>query len=270
MCRNRSSNGIKMRLALIVEYEGTKYCGFQYQTNAPSVQGELELAVVRFTGEKSRVKAAGRTDAGVHAKGQVVAFDTDAKQPPGTFVRALNFYLPDDIGVKEAYITADDFDPRRMALSRKYCYTIDVGSTPSPLIRRTVCYLGIGLDLDRMRKAASYFVGEHDFSRFGGHPGGSTASTVRAMYNAKVSQYHNMVRFEIEGKSFLPHQVRRMAGAIVDVGKGNLELPTFESMIENQSGDAVAHALPPNGLCLLQVTYMNFPPKIGGLNDYIS
>ena len=104
-----------MRLALVVEYEGTGYSGFQYQTNAPSIQEELEKAIAQLTGEELRVTGAGRTDAGVHARGQVVSFETDADHPPETFVRALNHYLPEEIAVRPAYRTGDDFDPRRKA-----------------------------------------------------------------------------------------------------------------------------------------------------------
>jgi len=256
-----------MRLALVVEYEGTRYHGFQYQTNAPSVQAELEVAIARLTGEESRVKGAGRTDAGVHAKGQVVAFDTSAVHTPQTFVRALNFYLPDDIVIKRAYIVDSDFDPRRMARSRRYGYTIDCGATPSPLTRRTAYHVGAPLNVRRMRTAAAYFLGRHDFARFGGLPSGPNASTVREVFKAKVRQHLNFVNFEVEGNSFLPHQVRRMAGALVDVGRGSLTLTEFKSLIAGGAGDMVAHSLPPHGLCLLEVTYSDFQPKIGESDD---
>jgi tRNA pseudouridine38-40 synthase len=258
-----------MRLALIVEYEGTRYRGFQYQTNAPSVQAELEVAIARLTGEESRVKGAGRTDAGVHAKGQVVAFDTSAAHAPQTFIRALNFYLPDDIAVKGAYITDSDFDPRRMARSRRYGYTIDCGATPSPLTRRTAYHIGAPLNVRRMRMAAPHLLGKHDFARFGGPLSRPNASTVREVFKAKVRQHLNFINFEVEGNSFLPHQVRRMAGALVDVGRGSLTLADFKSLIAGGASDAVAHSLPPQGLCLLEVTYSDFPPKIGESNDHI-
>ncbi|MCH8205449.1 MAG: tRNA pseudouridine synthase A, partial [Chloroflexi bacterium] len=113
-----------MRLALIVEYDGGDYHGFQYQANAPTIQEELQKAVLRFTGEEVRVSGAGRTDAGVHAEGQVVAFDTDSGHRPERFEKALNFYLPEDISVRGAYRVEGDFDPRRDASSRTYRYTI--------------------------------------------------------------------------------------------------------------------------------------------------
>ena len=126
-----------MKIALIVEYEGTRYHGFQIQTREPTIQGELERVLMVVTGEEIRISYAGRTDQGVHAKGQVVAFQTNSPLPPKTIARALNHYLSDDIAVRDAFSVDDDFDPRRDALSREYCYYIWNSSTPSPLMRRS-------------------------------------------------------------------------------------------------------------------------------------
>ena len=257
-----------MRLALVVEYEGTKYHGFQYQANAPSIQEELEKAIARLTGEASRITGAGRTDAGVHAKGQVVAFDTCANHTAETFVRALNFFLPNEIAVKAAHRTGSDFDPRRMALSRRYMYTIHYGSTPSPLIRRTSHRVGEALSVDRMRRATQVFVGTHDFASFAGPLSKSDASTHREVYEAKLRQDGDVLNFEVEANSFLPHQVRRMVGALVDIGRGRLTLAELRLMLDGGSNDVAAHTLPPQGLCLLKVTYADFPPKAGKLDGY--
>ena len=255
-----------MRLALIVEYDGTRYHGFQYQANARSIQEELEDAIARLTGERLRVKGAGRTDAGVHATGQVVAFDTSADHEPETFVRGLNFYLPDEVAVKAAYRTRGDFDPRRMALSRRYRYTIVCGPAPSPLRRLTAHHMYEQLNIRRMRRAAQLFEGRHDFASFSGPLGSPRASTVRAVYEAKVRRDGDVTSFEVEGDSFLPHQVRRMAGALVEMGRERLTLSTLRSMIERRPGGVVAHPLPARGLCLLKVTYADFPPKVGEVN----
>ena len=255
-----------MRLALVVEYEGTKYHGFQYQVNAPSIQGEIERAIARLTGETPRVKGAGRTDTGVHAKGQVVAFDTGRAYPPATFVRALNFYLPDEISVTAAHRTAADFNPRRMAVSRRYRYTIDCGSVASPLNRLTTYHAGESLSIRRMQGAARHFVGRHDFARFAGPLTRPEASTVREVYEAKVRRDRDLIVFEVEANSFLPRQVRRMAGALVGIGRGSLGIADFKAMIDGQHGNGLAPSLPPQGLCLLKVTYADFPPKVGESN----
>ena len=247
-----------MRVALIVEYEGTRYHGFQYQKNASSIQEELERAAARLMGEKTRVEGAGRTDAGVHATGQVVAFDTDAGHSTETIVAALNSHLPEDIAVKAAHRVGSDFDPRRHALSRRYRYTVHCGPTPSPLTRRTAYHVKHRLDAGRMRRAAGLFIGAHDFARFAGPLSVPGASTVREVYGAEVRQDGDIIHIEVEGNAFLPHQVRRMAGALVSVGRGTLTPADLESMIENGTGDAVAGSLPPHGLCLLKVTYDGF------------
>lgn len=256
-----------MRLALIIEYEGTCYSGFQYQVNAPSVQGELEKAIKQFTNEDTRVRAAGRTDAGVHAKGQVVVFDTGSGHALSTFRRALNHYLPDDIAVKAAYKVLDGFDPRRHALRRAYRYTVLNSEAPSPLVRRTALHVDRPLDAARMGRAAGMFVGEHDFSRFAGPLEHEEASTVRLVYESAVRRSGDIVAYDVTGSAFLPHQVRRMAGALVDIGRGNLSEAELQDMIDGKATEAVAHALPPHGLCLVEVTYENFPPEDGEQDD---
>ncbi|HCH07984.1 MAG TPA: tRNA pseudouridine(38-40) synthase TruA, partial [Dehalococcoidia bacterium] len=141
-----------MRLALIIEYEGTDYHGFQYQENAASIQEQIEKSIHALTGERLRVKAAGRTDAGVHALGQVVAFDTESKHPPETFLNAMNFHLPDDIVVKAAYRTGPAFDPRRHAISRRYRYTLVNSVTRSPTRRLTTSRIHENLETGLMSR----------------------------------------------------------------------------------------------------------------------
>ena len=244
-----------MRLALVVEYEGTNYSGFQFQANAPSIQEELEKAIAILTNENIRVNGAGRTDAGVHAKGQVVAFDTLSSHSADTFVRALNYYLPSDIAIKAACRVSEGFDPRRDALSRTYRYTILNSLVRSPMLRKTTCLVRQSLNVRAMRKAARFLEGIHDFARFSGPLDDSNASTVRHIFEASVRKTGELVIFDIRGNAFLPHQVRRMAGSLVDIGRGKISLDEFRMMIEGECGNAVARSMPPQGLCLLEVTY---------------
>ncbi len=253
-----------MRLALVVEYEGTAFHGFQYQINALSIQEELEKAIEAVTGEKPRVRGAGRTDAGVHALGQVVAFDTASQLPPETLVGALNAHLPDDIGVRQGHRVASDFDPRRHALSRHYRYSMVNRRTRSPLLRRTACLIREPLDVDEMDRASQAFVGKHDFARFATGVVDPSASTIRHMYRAAVSKEGEVIRFDIEGSSFLRRQVRRMAGALVDVGRGELSAVELVGMIDLKETNRVAQALSPQGLCLMAVKYDDFPTNTGG------
>ena len=272
-----------MRLALTIEYEGTRYHGFQSQVDEPTIQGELERAIERLTGERIRVKSAGRTDAGVHAEAQVVAFDATSEHSAETFLNALNHYLPPDIAVKEARIVRHDFDPRRHARSRAYRYTILNGSTPSPLARRFTCHIREPLDAERMAKAASLFVGEHDFRKFAAPlPKGKTNS-VRAILSAtltvspisgapltvrpepvegrtSMARLNDPLAFEVTGNAFLRHQVRRMAGALVDIGRGKLSIDDLQAMIDNEHTDKIAHSLPAQGLCLVRIEYADYPP----------
>jgi tRNA pseudouridine38-40 synthase len=249
-----------MRLALIVEYDGAGYHGFQLQPNAPTVQGALEEAIHKLTGERVRVKAAGRTDAGVHAVGQVVTFDTSSTLPPNTVVDALNHHLPADVAVREAHPVGPDFDPRRRALVRTYRYTVLNDRVRSPLLRRCACLLGHHLDVDRMRDAAALLVGEHDFARFSGPLADGRASTVRRVYDAEVRRECRLITFDVSANAFLPHQVRRMAGALVEVGRGKLPLEGFAKLLDGKRGCGGAPSLPPHGLCLMRVEYADFPP----------
>ncbi len=257
-----------MRLALTLEYEGTNYHGFQYQANAPSVQEEIEKAIHRFTGEQVRIKGAGRTDAGVHAKGQVVAFDTSADHSNEVFLGALNHHLPDDIAVRDVRSVRGDFDPRRMATSRRYSFTIDNAPVRSPLTRRTSHHVAGPMDVGKMRRAARHFVGRHDFARFAGPLEKANASTVREITEFKVTRSGQTVTLNVAGGSFLPHQVRRMAGALVDVGHNRLTSAQLKRMINGDEADAVANSLPPQGLCLMKVEYGDFLTEGDSGNDH--
>ena len=252
-----------MRIALIVEYEGTGYSGLQYQPNAPSIQEELEKAIERLTGESVRVSAAGRTDAGVHARGQVVSFLTGSRHTPETFLQALNHYLPEQIAVRAAYGVCEGFDPRRNALSRVYAYTLYVSPTRAPLLRRTALRVGGPLELDRMRRGARLFEGAHDFAQFSGPLPEPGASTVRRIIGTSVRGCGNIVTIGIEGNAFLPHMVRRMAGALVALGSGKMSMDDIRAMIDRRPRAPAGHALPAHGLSLEQVKYAGFPPEDG-------
>lgn len=250
-----------MRLAMIVEYHGKGYSGFQYQKNAPSVQMQIEKSIESLTARPVRIKAAGRTDAGVHALGQVVAFDTSANYTPETFLNALNARLPRDIAVKEAYRARADFDPRRDAISRLYRYTLLVSKVRSPMWRDCTHMVRAPLDLDAMREAAAAMAGAHDFANFGSPLEDPKASTVRRIYGIDVKTDGAFIHVEVEGNAFLPRQVRRMVGALVDVGAGRLKTEDIKKQISRAEDAPVARSLPPQGLCLVRVKYADFPPR---------
>lgn len=250
-----------MRLAMIVEYDGAGYSGFQYQKNAPSVQQQIEKAIESLTAQPIRIKAAGRTDAGVHALGQVVAFDTEAGYAPEVFLNALNARLPPDIAVKEAYRVRANFDPRRDAISRLYRYTLLVSEVRSPVWRRNSHQVRGPLDADSMREAASLMVGTRDFANFGGPLERPDASAVRRIYGIDLVSDGDFIHVYVEGNAFLPRQVRRMVGALLDVGAGRLKTEDIRKQLSRAEDAPVARSLPPQALRLVKVKYADFPPR---------
>jgi tRNA pseudouridine38-40 synthase len=242
------------KIALVVEYEGTRYHGFQIQDNVSTVQGELERALNRLTGERIRIASASRTDVGVHARGQVVTFGTGSGLPLPAFVRALNHYLPPDIAVSRALVVRPDFDARRDALSREYCYYLLNTSTPSPLLRRSAYFVPVPLDVAAMNQAGKALIGTHDFAPFSGSIDGGR-STVRTMYRAEAVREGHVVTFHMVANSFLPHQVRNTTGALLKVGLGKSDVESFRQIASSKLPGVAGPALPSRGLCLIKVNY---------------
>ena len=243
------------KIVLTVEYDGTCYHGFQLQTDQPTIQGELEEALWKLSGEKSRVAAASRTDAGVHAKGQVVSFRTRSSLPSLTFVKGLNHYLARDIAVKEAFRVSDSFNVRRDATSREYNYYMLNSPTRSP-IRRGFSYLVPGgLDIKAMNQAGQALIGKHDFASFATCLEPRIKSTVRNIYQAKIEKADDLVIFNVVASSFLPHQVRNTVGALIEVGLGKMTVDDFYSIVEMKRPGLAGPTAPACGLCLMRVIY---------------
>ena len=248
-----------MRLALIIEYEGTDYSGFQFQENASTIQGELEKSINCLTGDIVRIKGAGRTDAGVHAKNQVIAFDSKFSDDLEVYFRGINYYLPESISVKSIFEVSQDFDPRRDATSRVYKYTILNSNSPSPLLRRTTYFDSDYMDIEIMKKASQMFLGVHDFKKFCS-PVKTGLSTVREIFDSKIDHENSLIFYTVEGNAFLPRQVRRMVGSLLKIAKGKMNLDELFELI-CAKGDNISPSLPANGLCLEKVNYEHFPNK---------
>ncbi|MGD0795488.1 MAG: tRNA pseudouridine(38-40) synthase TruA [Dehalococcoidales bacterium] len=248
------ATGIKV--VLILEYNGANYHGSQYQANAPTVQGEIEKALQKLTGEKIRIKMASRTDAGVHAAGQVVGFRTDSVLPLDAFINGLNHYLPGDIAVKESFQAEDDFDVRRRAVKRTYKYYILNSATRSPMRQGFSCRVTGELDLEAMQQACRSLIGRHDFASF--VSSAETARqkrTVRDVFKAEITRDGDMIVLEMVANSFLPHQVRNTVGSLIKVGQGRMTVEEFLGLVAAKTPGLAGPTAPADGLCLVRVDY---------------
>jgi len=245
------------RLKLVVEYNGTAYAGSQRQAAEPSVQACLEEALSKLTEAEVTVSLAGRTDTGVHARGQVVSFLTASELPIRAFVHGLNYHLPADIAIKSARVVDDNFDPRRQAIRREYEYLILSRETRSPLWRHLAYHLPGALDIRAMNEAAFLLLGEHDFASFTCGLDDDSKSTVRHIYEAQFRQEGDMVIFRIVGNAFLPHQVRTTVGTLIRVGQGKLSTVHFKSLLEAAQPSLAGPVVPACGLYLNKVIYNN-------------
>jgi tRNA pseudouridine38-40 synthase len=265
MTQQRSSR----RIAVLLEYDGTAYRGSQYQENGPSIQAELEASIQQLTGANVRAAFAGRTDAGVHALGQVAAFDIESNLRPDEFVRGLNHFLPDDIAVRSARDAEPSFDPRRDARNRVYRYAIETGPVRSPLRRNRAWHVGRPLDVPAMAGAAQALEGTHDFAAFAGAYEGSTRRTLR---RCEVRDNGcGRIALTMEAEAFLPHQVRRTAGPLVEVGLGRMILDDVVALRDGAAPSSAQPAAPACGLYLVRVEYGEFafdaPAEVGNGQD---
>jgi tRNA pseudouridine38-40 synthase len=243
------------KVVLIIEYEGTRYHGFQLQLKLPTIQRELERALAKLSGDRRRVVAASRTDAGVHAKGQVVSFRTASSLPEATFVTGLNHYLPEDIAVRAAYRVDDSFHVQRDAVSREYSYCVLNSPTRSPLGRRTSYLVSARLDEAAMNEACRLLLGEHDLASFASRMEVGERSTVKNILRAEVTGEGELVVFHVVANSFLPHQVRNTVGLLLRVGLGKMGAGEVRDIIEARRPGLAGPTAPACGLCLMRVNY---------------
>jgi tRNA pseudouridine38-40 synthase len=242
------------KFILLIEYDGTQYHGFQWQAGLPTIQNEIEQALRQFCGQTSRVVAASRTDAGVHAKGQVASFRARAALDTMTLVRALNYYLPGDIAIKAAYRASDDFSVQRDAVSREYRYYILNSETRSPFSRGFALFVSKTLDIQVMNAACQVVRGEHDFASFASSLNGNR-TTVRNVYEAGIEKKGDFIVFRIVASSFLPHQVRSTVGLLIRLGSGKIGINDFRDIMEARRLGLAGPVSPACGLCLERVNY---------------
>lgn len=245
------------RYQIILAYEGTDFCGSQRQAQARTVQGELEVALRRIGWTGKSVLLAGRTDTGVHASGQVAAFDFDDwRHPPAELLKALNSRLPRDMAARRVTLATDAFHPRFDATARCYVYRIFFHPARDPLRERFAWRLWPALELDALRESASLLIGTHDFVAFGTPPR-PEGTTVRTISQASWQAHEDEFRFAVQAEAFLYRMVRRMTFVQVAVGQGKIPAQTVSEVLAgNLSAEQLPAGLAPaHGLCLVSVTY---------------
>ena len=242
------------RFAATVSYDGGAFVGSQRQPNGRTVQQELETAAATLFGEACRVELAGRTDSGVHAIGQVTAFTAFTALDARTVGRALNAHLPKDVAVRLVREAPMDFDPRRAARRRWYRYTVWNGPAREPTLRRSSHFAGGPLAEGEMQRGAESLVGRRDFRACSG-PIEQGRTYVRTVFSAGWRREGDALLFDIEADAFLPQMVRRLAGALLRVGRGTLSVEDLVRLLAGPETGTIGPAAPPQGLCLQQVWY---------------
>lgn len=253
------------RWRITVEYDGTRFCGWQIQPGQRSVQGTIEEAVQALFGHHTHVAASGRTDAGVHALAQVAAFTTPVVRTARSVCGGLNDHLPDDIGCVDATEAPLEFDPRRWVIRKRYRYTWLDRPSRSPLRRSQSWHVRRPLDEEVMHMASQRMLGQHDFTAFraarcqASHP-------VRTLEEIAVHREGELVHLDIVGNGFLRHMVRIVAGTLTEVGHGRQPPEWIDGVIASRDRAAGGRTAPPQGLCLVSVTYGD-GPQVGRYAD---
>jgi tRNA pseudouridine38-40 synthase len=243
------------RYRLTIEYDGTPFVGWQVQSDGVSVQGSLEAAIAKLTGETPGLRGAGRTDAGVHARGQVAHVDLEKEWPPDTLRDGLNFYLkPRPVVVLACSAAPAGFDARFSATRRHYLYRILARRAPPALERNRVWWIPRAIDVDAMRDAASVLVGHHDFTTFRAAQC-QAKSPMRTLDRLEVSQDDDEIRITASARSFLHNQVRSMVGSLKRVGDGKWTSDDLRAALEARDRTACGPVAPAAGLYLMAVDY---------------
>jgi tRNA pseudouridine38-40 synthase len=243
-----------VNIKLTIEYDGTNYHGWQIQPNGQTIQAVLENALSVFFAEPIRITGSGRTDAGVHAFGQIANFHTGKPFDRHRLLRGLNALTPRDITIKDAEAVADFFDARRDGCARVYHYQILNRPTPSPFYWNRAWHLHAPLDIEAMRAAIPCLLGEHDFSSFRA-AGCEAEHPVRNVYETSIERSGELVVYTIEATAFLRHMVRNIVGTLVEVGHGIRTPESFAELLASRDRNRAGVTAPAHGLFLMEVKY---------------
>lgn len=248
-------DSIVKRIKLVVAYDGTAYHGWQIQPGAVTVEGVLNRAICELTGEDIQVVGASRTDAGVHARGNVAVFDTDSQIPGEKFSYALNQRLPEDVIIQSSEEVTADFHPRHQNCRKTYEYTILNRKFPLPEYRHTAHFYYGTLDVKKMNAAAEAFVGEHDFAAFCS-AGAQVQTTVREIYSLRVTREpEDLIKIRVQGNGFLYNMVRIIAGTLIQVGQGRINVSEISDIIASCDRGQAGPTAPARGLKLVEIIY---------------
>ena len=241
-------------LRLDICYDGTRYRGWQRLPGRDdTIQGKIETALSRILGENVEISGSGRTDAGVHAEGQVANFHCESKMPAERILAELRRYLPEDIGIISCREVSERFHARLNAREKTYRYRIWNSGQPCVFRRRFVTVMPEKLDVDAMNRAAQYFVGTHDYAAFCGNPK-FKKSTIREVYGVEVNTLGEEIQITFRGEGFLYNMVRIMVGTLVEVGRGDRDADSIPNLFGGKRAEA-GFLVPPQGLCLMEVKY---------------
>ncbi len=240
---------------LTLEYDGSRYVGWQVQPNGPSVQAEVERALAELAKAPRRVTAAGRTDAGVHALGQVVSFPEERPLPISAYVKGMNALLAEDVAVRAASIEPDGFDARRSARGKRYRYVVENYDTRAPLTRRRAWQLFVPLDVAAMREAARHLVGRHDFAAFQAADCASDHAVRDVGRLDVVGQAGGRIEVVVEATAFVKHMVRNFVGTLAAVGLGKRDAGSIPARLASRDRTRAGRTAPPQGLYLEEVFY---------------
>lgn len=242
------------RVRLIISYDGTNYCGWQIQINGITIEEIINRELSSLLGEEIAVIGASRTDSGVHAMGNVAVFDTETKIPAEKISFALNQRLPDDIRIQKSEEVPEDFHPRYCDSTKTYEYKILNRRFPDPMLRLYTHFVYMPLDVELMRKAAEYLVGEHDFASFCS-AGSQVKTTVRTVYTLDIKEENDVISIRISGNGFLYNMVRIIVGTLMKVGLGVYPPEHVKEILEAKDRYAAGPKAPARGLTLIGIEY---------------
>lgn len=253
------------KLMCTLSYDGTNFSGFQIQPNKRTVQREIEAALERMhKGIAIRIQSSGRTDKGVHAKKQVIHFETELYIEPTRWKKALNVLLPDDIMIHDVHVVPNTFHARFDAKEKEYRYFVLNRSERDLFQRNFTHFDGATFDIEKMQQACQKFVGTHDFTSFCSARATIKGDRVRTLYEVSCERDGDMIVLILRGNGFLYHMVRIIVGVLLDIGKGKLEVEAIDQLFAEKDRQAVGVTIPPEGLYLWNVRYVAYEAYLGG------